>query len=77
MRTFLPAWFRRCKTHRIRRLPALVKLSSSAEGTRFIFAHPQYGNLIGCFYADYDTDKLQIGQEIRISVDKSQMVWFD
>ncbi|EEG33529.1 TPA: hypothetical protein ACFP4A_002103 [Neisseria subflava] len=54
-----------------------MKLSSSAEGTRFISAYPQYGNLIGCFYADYDTDKLQIEQEIRISVDKSQMVWFD
>ncbi|WP_234403136.1 hypothetical protein [Neisseria cinerea] len=68
-------WFRRCKTPRIRRLPALAKLSSSAEGTRFIFAHLQYGGLIGCFYADRDMDKPQTGQEICISVDESQIVW--
>ena len=28
-------------------------------------------------HADHDTDKPQTGQEIRISVDESQIVWFD
>jgi hypothetical protein len=61
VRICLLVWFRRCKTPCIRRLPASVKPLSSAEGTRFIFAHPQYGNLIGYPHADYDTDKPQTG----------------
>lgn len=48
-----------------------------AEGTRLTFAHPQYGDLIWYPHADHDTDKPQTGQEIRISVDESQIVWFD
>ena len=48
-----------------------------AEGTRFTLAHPQYGDLIWYPHADHDTDKPQTGQEIRISVDESQIVWFD
>ena len=48
-----------------------------AEGTRLTLAHPQYGDLIWYPHADHDTDKPQTGQEIRISVDESQIVWFD
>lgn len=48
-----------------------------AEGIRLTLAHPQYGDLIWYPYADHDTDKPQTGQEIRISVDESQIVWFD
>ena len=48
-----------------------------AEGTRLTLAHPQYGDLIWYPHADHDTDKPQTGQEIRISVDKNQIVWFD
>ena len=48
-----------------------------AEGTRLTLAHPQYGDLIWYPHADHDTDKLPTGQEIRISVDESQIVWFD
>ena len=48
-----------------------------AEGTRLTLTHPQYGDLIWYPHADYDTDKPQTGQEIRISVDESQIVWFD
>ena len=48
-----------------------------AEGTRLTLAHPQYGDLIWYPHADYNADKPQTGQEIRISVDESQIVWFD
>lgn len=48
-----------------------------AEGTRLTLAHPQYSDLIWYPHADHDTDKPQTGQEIRISVDESQIVWFD
>ncbi len=48
-----------------------------AEGIRLTLAHPQYGDLIWYPHADHDTDKPQTGQEIRISVDESQIVWFD
>ena len=48
-----------------------------AEGIRLTLAHPQYGDLIWHPHADHDTDKPQTGQEIRISVDESQIVWFD
>ena len=48
-----------------------------AEGTRLTLTHPQYGDLIWYSHADHDTDKPQTGQEIRISVDESQIVWFD
>ena len=48
-----------------------------AEGTRLTLVHPQYGDLIWYPHADHDTDKPQTGQEIRISVDESQIVWFD
>lgn len=48
-----------------------------AEGTRLTLAHPQYGDLIWYPHADHDTDKPQTGQEIRISVDESQIVWFN
>ena len=48
-----------------------------AEGTRLTLAHPQYGDLIWYPHADHDTDKPQTGQKIRISVDESQIVWFD
>ena len=48
-----------------------------AEGTRLTLAHPQYGDLIWYPHADHDTDKPQTGQEIPISVDESQIVWFD
>lgn len=48
-----------------------------AEGTRLTLTHPQYGDLIWYPHADHDTDKPQTGQEIRISVDESQIVWFD
>lgn len=48
-----------------------------AEGIRLTLTHPQYGNLIWYPHADHDTDKPQTGQEIRISVDESQIVWFD
>ena len=57
-----------------------VRISESvplAEGTRLTLAHPQYGDLIWYSHADYDTDKPQTEQEIRISVDESQIVWFD
>ena len=47
-----------------------------AEGTRLTLVHPQYGDLIWYPHADHDTDKPQTGQEIRISVDESQIVWF-
>ena len=40
-------------------------------------AHPQYSDLIWYPHADHDTDKPPTGQEIRISVDESQIVWFD
>lgn len=48
-----------------------------AEGTRLTLVHPQYGDLIWYPHADHDTDKPQTGQEIRISVDEGQIVWFD
>ena len=48
-----------------------------AEGTRLTLTHPQYGDLIWYPHADHDTDKPQTGQEIRISVDESQIVWFN
>ena len=48
-----------------------------AEGTRLTLVHPQYGDLIWYPHADHDTDKPQTGQEIRISVDESQIVWFN
>ena len=48
-----------------------------AEGTRLTLTHPQYGNLIWYPHADHNADKPQTGQEIRISVDESQIVWFD
>ena len=48
-----------------------------AEGTRLTLSHPQYGDLIWYPHADHDTDKPQTGQEIRISVDENQIVWFD
>ena len=48
-----------------------------AEGTRLTLTHPQYGDLIWYPHADHDTDKPQTGQEIHISVDESQIVWFD
>ena len=48
-----------------------------AEGTRLTLVHPQYGNLIWYPHADHDTDKPQTGQEIRISVNENQIVWFD
>lgn len=48
-----------------------------AEGTRLTLAHPQYSDLIWYPHADHNTDKPQTGQEIRISVDESQIVWFD
>lgn len=48
-----------------------------AEGIRLTLTHPQYGDLIWYPHADHDTDKPQTGQEIRISVDESQIVWFD
>ena len=48
-----------------------------AEGTRLTLVHPQYGDLIWYPHADHDTDKSPTGQEIRISVDESQIVWFD
>ena len=48
-----------------------------AEGTRLTLAHPQYGDLIWYPHADHNTDKPQTGQEIRISVDESQIVWFN
>ena len=48
-----------------------------AEGTRLTLAHPQYGDLIWYPHADHDTDKPQTGQEICISVDENQIVWFD
>lgn len=48
-----------------------------AEGIRLTLAHPQYGDLIWYPHADQDTDKPQTGQEIRICVDESQIVWFD
>lgn len=48
-----------------------------AEGTRLTLVHPQYGDLIWYPHADHNTDKPQTGQEIRISVDESQIVWFD
>jgi len=48
-----------------------------AEGIRLTLTHPQYGDLIWYPHADHDTDKSQTGQEIRISVDESQIVWFD
>ena len=57
-----------------------VRISESvplAEGTRLTLAHPQYGDLIWYPHADHNTDKPQTGQEIRISVDESQIVWFD
>ena len=56
-----------------------VRISESvplAEGTRLTLVHPQYGDLIWYPHADHDTDKPQTGQEIRISVDESQIVWF-
>ena len=52
-------------------------LVSFAEGTRLTLAHPQYGDLIWYPHANHDTDKPQTGQEIRISVDENQIVWFD
>ena len=48
-----------------------------AKGIRLTLVHPQYGDLIWYPHADHDTDKPQTGQEIRISVDESQIVWFD
>ena len=57
-----------------------VRISESvplAEGTRLTLVHPQYGDLICYPHADHDTDKPQTGQEIRISVDESQIVWFN
>ena len=48
-----------------------------AEGTRLTLVHPQYGDLIWYPHADHDTDKPQTGQEICISVDENQIVWFD
>ena len=57
-----------------------VRISESvplAEGTRLTLVHPQYGDLIWYPHADHDTDKPQTGQEIRISVDESQIVWFN
>ena len=48
-----------------------------AEGIRLTLTHPQYGDLIWYPHADHDTDKPQTGQEIRISVDENQIVWFD
>ena len=48
-----------------------------AEGIRLTLTHPQYGDLIWYPHADHDTDKPQTGQEIRISVDESQIVWFN
>ena len=48
-----------------------------AEGTRLTLVHPQYGDLIWYPHADHDTEKPQTGQEIRISVDENQIVWFD
>ena len=48
-----------------------------AEGIRLTLAHPQYGDLIWYPHADHDTDKPQTGQEILISVDENQIVWFD
>ena len=48
-----------------------------AEGIRLTLAHLQYGDLIWYPHADHDTDKPQTGQEIRINVDESQIVWFD
>lgn len=48
-----------------------------AEGTRLTLAHPQYGDLIWYPHADQNTDKPPTGQEIRISVDEGQIVWFD
>ena len=48
-----------------------------AEGTRLTLVHPQYGDLIWYPHADHDTDKPQTGQEISISVDENQIVWFD
>ena len=48
-----------------------------AEGIRLTLTHPQYGDLIWYPHADHDTEKPQTGQEIRISVDESQIVWFD
>ena len=48
-----------------------------AEGIRLTLTHPQYGDLIWYPHADHDTDKPQTGQEISISVDENQIVWFD
>ena len=48
-----------------------------AEGTRLTFGHPPYGDIIWSARAEDDTDKPQTGQEIRISVDENQIVWFD
>lgn len=48
-----------------------------AEGTRLTLSHPQYSDLIWYPHADHNTDKPQTGQEIRISVDENQIVWFD
>ena len=48
-----------------------------AEGTRLTLVHPQYGDLIWYLHADHNVDKPQTGQEIRISVDENQIVWFD
>ena len=48
-----------------------------AEGTRLTLVHPQYGDLIWYPHTDQNTDKPPTGQEIRISVDESQIVWFD
>ncbi|HHK5990392.1 TPA: ABC transporter ATP-binding protein [Neisseria subflava] len=58
----------------------VVRISEAvplAEGTRLTLTHPQYGNLIWYPHADHNADKPQTGQEIRISVDESQIVWFD
>ena len=57
-----------------------VRISEAAplaEGIRLTLAHPQYGDLIWYPHADHNADKPQTGQEIRISVDESQIVWFD
>jgi hypothetical protein len=48
-----------------------------AEGTRLTLTHPQYGDLIWYPHADHNAGKPQTGQEIRISVDESQIVWFN
>ena len=58
----------------------VVRISEAiplAEGIRLTLTHPQYGDLIWYPHADHDTDKPQTGQEIRISVDESQIVWFN